>query len=258
MAPPIMNVAEAQRIVLTEVERARCVVGFTGAGISTECGVPDFRTPGSPWMANKPVPFSAFLASDVARREAWRRKFAMDDSYNGARPGRGHKALTHLVRIGKSPAVITQNIDNLHQASGLAEHEVIELHGNGTYASCLGCALRYELPEVRRRFEQSGEPPHCDACGGFVKSATISFGQPMPGPPMRAAHSLAMQCDLLLAIGSSLVVHPAAGIPALAQQAGARLVIINREPTPLDPIADVVIRADIGDVVEPLLHLSSG
>ena len=162
------------------IAEARTVAGFTGAGISTESGVPDFRSPGSPWMRNKPIPFEAFLRSAEARREAWRRKFAMDDLYRGARPSRGHRALAALVDAGKMPAVITQNIDGLHQEAGVAADQVIELHGNGTYATCLRCGRRHELDWVRSRFEATGEPPNCAACGGIVKSATISFGQAMP------------------------------------------------------------------------------
>lgn len=225
------------------------VLGFTGAGISTECGVPDFRTPGSPWMANKPIPYAEFVASEAVRSEAWRRKFAMDDHYSGARPGRGHVALAALVRRGVMEAVVTQNIDGLHHASGLDEEEVIELHGNGTYAACIACGLRHELAVIRPVFERTGSAPVCDDCGAPVKSATISFGQAMPADRMRRAVALARDCDLFLAVGSSLVVHPAAGIPLEAARAGARLVILNREPTPLDVAADLVLRTEIGPVL---------
>lgn len=225
------------------------MLGFTGAGISTECGVPDFRSPGSPWMVNKPIPYAEFVASEAVRAEAWRRKFAMDDHYAGARPGRGHAALTALVQRGVMEAVVTQNIDGLHHASGLSEQEVIELHGNGTYAACIACGLRHELTAIRPAFEATGRPPKCEACDAPVKSATVSFGQAMPADKMRRAVALARDCDLFLAVGSSLVVHPAAGIPLEAVQAGARLVIVNREPTPLDPVADLVLRVEIGPVL---------
>jgi NAD-dependent deacetylase len=232
------------------VARARSVVAFTGAGISTESGVPDFRSPNSPWMRNKPVPFDAYLASAEARREAWRRKFTMDDLYAGAKPSRGHLALASLVRAGRMPGVITQNIDGLHQAAGVPSDTVVELHGNGTFATCLSCGCRYELAWVRPRFEASGEAPACEACGGIVKSATISFGQAMPEPAMRRAQELTLACDVFLAIGSSLVVYPAAGFPVLAKRNGAKLVIVNREPTDLDDVADLVINGDIGPVFE--------
>jgi NAD-dependent deacetylase len=232
------------------VARARTIVAFTGAGISTESGVPDFRSPNSPWMRNKPIPFERYLASADARREAWRRKFTMDDLYAGAKPSRGHLALASLVRAGRMPAVITQNIDGLHQEAGVPAAKVIELHGNGTYATCLSCGCRYELPWVRARLEASGEAPACEACGGIVKSATISFGQAMPEAAMRRAQEVALACDLFLAIGSSLVVYPAAGFPIVAKRNGAQLVIINREPTDLDDMADLVVNADIGDALQ--------
>ncbi|NNM74312.1 NAD-dependent deacetylase [Enterovirga sp. DB1703] len=234
------------------IARAKSVVAFTGAGISTESGVPDFRSPGSPWLKNRPIDFQDFVASEEARREAWRRKFAMDDIYAGAKPSAGHRALARLVAEGKSPGVITQNIDGLHQAAGIPDENVIELHGNGTYAACLSCGLRHELADVRREFESTGRAPVCTACGGMVKSATISFGQAMPELAMERARELTLGCDLFLAIGSSLVVYPAAGFPVLAKRKGARLVIVNREPTELDGMADLVIAGEIGEVLGPL------
>lgn len=235
------------------VARAGRVVAFTGAGISTECGVPDFRSPGSPWMRNKPIDFRAFTASEVARAEAWRRKFAMDDEFAGAQPGRGHRALAHLVRTGRMPAIITQNIDGLHQAAGVEVDQVIELHGNGTYAACLSCGQRHELAPLRMAFEARAALPTCERCHGIVKSATISFGQAMPQDHMRRAQALAESCDVFLAIGSSLVVYPAATLPLIAKRSGATLVLVNREPTDFDDIADLVVRGDIGEVLEPLL-----
>ena len=235
------------------VEGARSVVAFTGAGISTESGVPDFRSAGSPWLRHPPMPFDQFMASAAARREAWRRKFAMDDLYRDARPSRGHRALAALVRSGKMPGVITQNIDGLHQAAGVPPDKVVELHGNGTFAACLACGARHELAEIRPRFEATGEPPACGGCGGIVKSATVSFGQAMPEAAMRRAQELALSCDLFVALGSSLVVYPAAGLPVLAKRAGATLVIVNREPTELDGFADLVLRAEIGPVMEPFI-----
>jgi len=248
MQPVTDPAVGAERLAALLQER-REVLAFTGAGLSTECGVPDFRTPGSPWMANKPIPYQAFVASAEARREAWRRKFAMDDTYAGARPGRGHAALAALHRAGKMPLVVTQNIDGLHQLSGLPAESVVELHGNGGYARCLTCGSRHELADIRPAFERDGDPPECRWCGGALKSATISFGQAMPEAEMRRAVKAALACDLCLAIGSSLVVFPAAELPRAARENGAKLVILNREPTPLDALADLVVRADIGDVL---------
>jgi NAD-dependent deacetylase len=238
------------------VTGAARIVAFTGAGISTECGIPDFRSPGGIWSNNMPIEFDDFLNSPDMRKEAWRRKFRLDDEFSSATPGRGHNALAHLVHTGRASHIITQNIDNLHQASGVGHEQVIELHGNGTYAKCLECGERHELAWVRERFEGSGEPPGCAACGGVVKSATISFGQPMPQHEMTRAEVATLNCDLFLAIGSSLVVFPAAGFPLKAKQNGAGLVIINRDATELDPYADLVLREDIGTVLEPLLDLT--
>jgi NAD-dependent deacetylase len=236
------------------VADASVIVPFTGAGISTECGIPDFRSPGGIWTRYQPIPFEQFMASAEMRRESWRRRFAMDAQFSTARPGRGHLALASLHRAGKIPAVITQNIDNLHQASGFAPDMVVELHGNTTYATCLDCAKRYELAWVRGRMDAAnGCAPDCPACGGYVKTATISFGQAMPDAAMQRAQDLALSCDLFLAIGSSLVVWPAAGFPLLAKRNGAQLVIVNREPTEFDDIADLVVREDIGTVFEPLI-----
>ena len=243
--------ADIHRLIALVAE-SDTVAGFTGAGISTESGVPDFRS-SSPWMRNKPIPFDAFLQSEEVLREDWRRKFTMDDLYRDARPSRGHLALASLVQQGKMPAVITQNIDGLHHASGIPAERIIELHGNGTYATCLSCSLRHELDSIRRRFEAQALAPRCDSCGGIVKAATISFGQAMPEAAMRRAEELALACDLFIVVGSSLVVYPAAALPALAKQNGAALVIINREPTPLDEIADLVIRGEIGSVLEPFI-----
>ena len=235
------------------VEAAPVIVPFTGAGISTECGIPDFRSPGGLWTRFQPIPFDQFMASESMRTESWRRRFAMEDRFGGARPGRGHRALASLHRAGKVPAVVTQNIDNLHQASGFADDMVVELHGNTTYATCLDCARRYELAWVRERFAAQERAPDCAACGGCIKTATVSFGQAMPEVAMRRAEALATACDLFIAIGSSLVVWPAAGFPLTAKRAGARLVIINREPTEFDAIADLVIHADIGQTLEPFI-----
>lgn len=232
------------------IEESDVIVAFTGAGVSTECGVPDFRSPASAWKRHPPIPFGEFLANEDSRLEAWRRKFAMDDLYAGAQPGRGHAALARLVATGKMSHVITQNIDGLHQASGVPAERVIELHGNGTYAHCLACGDRHELADARRAVA-SGAAPQCD-CGGPVKSATISFGQAMPREAMQRARRATLGCDLFLVIGSSLVVQPAATFPLIAKESGARLVILNAEPTPLDAYADLLLRADIGDTLDPI------
>ncbi len=236
------------------VEKATAVVPFTGAGISTECGIPDFRSPGGIWTKMRPIEFGDFLASQDMRDESWRRRFAMEDQFGGAKPGRGHRALASLYRAGKVPGVITQNIDNLHQASGIAADHVVELHGNTTYASCLDCGKRYELAWVRERFTASGgKSPDCPHCEGHIKTATVSFGQSMPEAAMRRAQELTESSDLFISIGSSLVVWPAAGFPLAAKRNGARLVIINRDETEFDDMADLVVHDDIGAVLTPFI-----
>lgn len=228
------------------LEGCRRAVVFTGAGISTESGIPDFRSPGGIWSRTTPVYFQDFLASEEARRETWRRKLEVDRDMQAARPNRGHRAVAELVRRGKAASVVTQNIDGLHQRSGVPEEKIVELHGNGTYASCLDCGARHELAPILERFERDETLPACRDCGGLVKTATVSFGQPMPAEAMERAERETLACDLFLAVGSSLVVYPAAGFPALAKRRGAALVIVNREPTELDAMADLVLHREIG------------
>ena len=231
------------------IEEARRVVVFTGAGISTESGIPDFRSPGGVWSKMKPIYFQEFVDDPVKRREAWRRTFTGAAGWTGATPNAGHYAVARLVRSGKAKAVITQNVDNLHQDSGVPAAKVIELHGNASYAKCLDCEERHELDELKDSFLKAGEIPYCRRCGGLVKTAVISFGQPMPHEPMARAQQAALNCDLFLVLGSSLVVHPAAGFPMTAKRNGAALAIVNREPTELDIYANLVLNEEIGEVM---------
>ena len=229
------------------IAAAESVVIFTGAGISTESGIPDFRSPGGLWTKYQPIEFGDFMASEEMRRESWRRKFAMDPAMTAAVPNRGHRAVAHLVDTDKVSAVITQNIDGLHQASGIPDMQVIELHGNATYAKCLTCGLRHELAPIKAAFLADETMPVCTGCGSeYMKTATISFGQSMPEEKMARAQRETLACDLFIAIGSSLVVYPAAGFPVMAKQNGAGMVILNREPTDLDRHADLVINGEIG------------
>ena len=241
--------AELRRLIAD----ARRIVVFTGAGISTESGIPDFRSPGGIWTRMRPIDFSDFLASEEARRETWRRRFATDPTLRGAEPNRGHRAVAALVSRGKASAVITQNIDGLHQASGVPADRVIELHGNATYASCLDCGHRHELDPIRRAFLGGGKLPLCAKCDGIVKTATISFGQAMPEDEMARAEEASLSADLFLVAGSSLAVYPAASFPLLAKRAGARLVILNREETGQDPYADLVLHREIGPTLTAAL-----
>ncbi len=244
---------EAAELVpfLRAAERA---VIFTGAGISTESGIPDFRSPGGLWTRMAPIDFQDFVASPEMRREAWRRRFAMEEMFASVRPNAGHLAVAELVRRGIATHVITQNIDNLHQESGIAADRVIEIHGNTRYARCLRCGARAELPPIRAHFERHGEPPDCDFCGGLLKTATISFGQAMPEAEMARAEEATQACDLFVVLGSSLVVYPAAGFPRAAKRKGARLVIVNREPTDQDSIADLVLHAPIGPTLSAAVN----
>jgi NAD-dependent deacetylase len=230
---------------------ARTVV-FTGAGISTESGIPDFRSPGGVWSRMKPIEFDTFMHNEDARREAWRRTFSGTAGWVGAKPNEGHFAIARLVGTGKVSHVITQNVDNLHQDAGVPAHQVIELHGNAGYATCLDCGLRHELADLRDPFLVHGTLPACRACGGIVKTATISFGQPMPVEAMRRAEAASRDCDLFVVLGSSLVVYPAAALPMVAKTDGAALAIVNREPTDMDGSADIVIHAEIGAVLREI------
>ncbi len=244
------------RARLAEMIRdARRIVVFTGAGISTESGIPDFRSPGGVWSKMSPIYFQDFVAREDKRREAWTRVFAGSAGWTGRAPNAGHFAVARLVAQGKASSVITQNVDNLHQDSGVPAEQVIELHGNASYATCLECGLRHEFDELRPAFVERGEIPSCRACGSIVKSATISFGQSMPEGPMLRAEEETLACDLFLVLGSSLVVYPAAGFPLMAKQAGARLAIVNREPTEQDGVADMVLHDEIGPVMADVVPM---
>ena len=231
----------------TLIGEATRIVAFTGAGISTESGIPDFRSPGGVWSKMQPIYFQDFVAREEMRREAWTRVFNRTAGWTGAAPNAGHYA---VARLGpKLGAIITQNVDNLHQASGVDPYKVIEIHGNASYATCLSCGLRHEIDDLKPAFVERGEIPACRACGGLVKTATISFGQAMPEEPMARAEEETLACDLFIVLGSSLVVFPAAGFPALAARNGAALVIVNREATDQDELADLVIHDEIGPLL---------
>ena len=240
-----MKEAEQLAAYLRAAER---VVVFTGAGISTESGIPDFRSPGGVWSKMQPIYFQDFVASREKRREAWTRVFNRSAGWVGAAPNAGHDAVADLVTRGKVSVVVTQNVDNLHQNSGISEDRVIEIHGNASYARCLECGMRHELDELQAPFE-ADEELICVNCAGLLKTATISFGQAMPEDKMERATAEAQACDLMLVLGSSLVVYPAAGIPLIAKRAGARLIIVNREDTEQDPYADLVLHSEIGPLM---------
>jgi len=231
------------------LDQARSAVVFTGAGISTESGIPDFRSPGGLWTKMKPIQFQDFVASEDVRQESWRRRFDGERTLETAKPNKGHRAVAELVRRGTVAAVITQNIDNLHQVSGISEDRIIELHGNAHYATCLDCGTRYELDDLERQFREDGAVAPCARCGGIVKTATISFGQSMPEAEMARAEIATREADLFLVLGSSLTVYPAAAFPEYAARSGTPLVIVNREETGLDPLATLVLHEGIGDTL---------
>ncbi len=226
---------------------------FTGAGISTESGIPDFRSPGGIWSRMQPIPYADYLADREARRLSWQRRLEMEETWRQVQPNDGHKCVAELVARGKASHVITQNIDGLHQISGVPDGQVIELHGTTRRAACLDCGMAVEIAAVLAHFETHGQAPDCASCGGLIKTATISFGQPMPEPEMARAETATLACDLMLVLGSSLTVYPAAGFPLLARRNGARLVILNRDQTPQDDVADLAIRAKIGPTMQAVI-----
>jgi NAD-dependent deacetylase len=236
------------------IAASRRIVGFTGAGISTESGIPDFRSPGGVWSRNRTVYFQEFMSRREERIEYWRQKVEGWPEMRVARPNAGHRAFAALEKMGKLRCLITQNIDGLHQAAGNSPEMVVELHGTSVEAMCLSCGDRIPMDEAVARVQAGDLAPECRHCGGYLKPATISFGQPMPEREMRRATAAAADCEVFLAVGSSLVVQPAAGFPLLAKQRGARLIIINRDPTPLDELADLVLREEIGQALPALVE----
>ncbi len=236
------------------LSEARGGLAFTGAGISTESGIPDFRSPGGVWSKYQPVLYQDFLASEKARKQYWLMKKEGYRELKGAKPNAGHRALASLEAAGKIVAIITQNIDGLHQDAG--SKRVLELHGTSRHCVCLKCNERYDPDLIQERLEAAVDVPLCDKCGGLLKSATISFGQALPADVLTEAIELCIRTDLVLAIGSSLVVEPAASLPLQAKQNGARLVILNKTETPLDYVADIVVREPIGETLTQVVkHL---
>jgi len=232
------------------------VVVLSGAGISTESGIPDFRSPGGLWSRYDPreLTYQRFLASETARRLYWEMAREIYPVLRDALPNEAHRGVVRLDEMGKLRCVITQNIDGLHQKAGLDPSKVIEIHGTALAVVCLSCQRRVGREEIQQRLEAGAVTvPLCDVCGGFLKPATISFGQPMPEEETAAAFEHARSCDLFIVIGSSLVVMPAAQLPVAAAQCGAPLVLVNREPTPVDDLASVVLRGSAGRLMSELM-----
>ncbi len=234
---------------------AKKVVVFVGAGLSTESGIPDFRSPGGVWDKYDPAEFyfQKFLSSEATREKYWQMTTEMYELMKDAKPNRAHFAVVELEKLGKLDCLITQNVDGLHFKAGNTPEKVLELHGTTMQVACLSCNKRYDRDAIQERIAKGEKAPLCDDCRGFLKPATISFGQPMPERETREAYDRSARCDLFIVIGSSLVVHPAAHMPVIAHQNGAKLVIINRDETACDNIADIIVRGEAGPAMAAIL-----
>lgn len=240
-------------VALIAMARSRHrIVAFTGAGISTESGIPDYRGPGGVWERQAPPTLGDFRDNLETRRAYWERRRSGYPRMASAEPNAGHRALVSLERAGLLTAIITQNIDGLHQKAGSDPRRVIELHGSTHTVRCLECAKSWPAPAIHARLLAGESVPACERCGGQLRAATVLSGEPLPAAPLRRAMAAADACDLMLVVGSSLIVNPAARLPVLAKQAGARLAIVNRTPTPLDPLADVRVTAEAGPTLAAL------
>lgn len=246
------NIKEKISMVAREISKGGKNVVFTGAGISTESGIPDFRSKGGIWDKYRPVYFDEFMSSKRARIEYWKMKEELYPDLIKAKPNPAHIAVAELFELGLIEAVITQNIDGLHQDSGIPSEQVIELHGNTRRARCTGCQKIISLDEVHKRIEQGDPAPECE-CGGYLKSDTISFGQAMPVDELEKATDLSRNADFFMVVGSTLLVHPAAAMPDYATKNGAFLVIVNLSETPYDDAADVLIQVKAGDVLPEIV-----
>jgi NAD-dependent deacetylase len=240
-----------------QLAAAERIVAFTGAGVSTESGIPDFRSPGGVWDLNKPIQYHDFLASSEARRETWRRGLQTYPVVAAAQPNGAHRALVDLEQRGKLLGVVTQNIDGLHLRAGHDPERVIELHGNAHGVRCLSCDDSAPRDAVHARVLAGEVEPPCVTCGGILKPTTISFGEPMPRGPLIRAEDLMRQADLVLVVGSTLIVQPAASLPMVAVRRGTPLVIVNLTETPLDAVAALVVRWRAAELLPPAVERAS-
>ena len=244
---------EIERLAQLIMESKKTVV-FTGAGISTESGIPDFRSPGGIWSRYDPEDFTIqkFLSGPAARKTIW--KMSVEGGLlTEAEPNLAHYAIAELYQLGKLDCVITQNIDNLHQKAGVPEDKVFELHGNMEWVVCLSCHRRFPMPEVLQKIKEGIEVPDCPDCQGILKPDAVFFGEALSQETLREATRRAQNCDLFIVIGSTLVIYPAAYMPTYAREAGARLAIVNLTPTPLDHYAEVVIRGRAGEIMSKVM-----
>lgn len=238
------------------IHDAQKIAVLTGAGISTESGIPDFRSPGSIWLAEPPVSYQDFISKPEARQQYWRTRRSLTGQVKVARPNAAHHALVELERRGKLLDVITQNFDGLHQDAGHAPENVIELHGTSREAACTLCGARSSISELQQRIDDGDVDPRCP-CGGYLKSATILFGQRLPDAVLARAKAISDECDLFLVVGSSLQVNPAAMLPRRAVYNDVPLIIVNMQPTPLDLYAEVVIQAKAGKVLPLIVEMAA-
>ena len=245
---------EIERLAQLIIESKRTIV-FTGAGISTESGIPDFRSPGGIWSRYDPEDFTIqkFLSSVAARKAFW--KMSVEgELLTEAEPNPAHYAIAELYQLGKSDCVITQNIDNLHQKAGVPEDRVLELHGNMRWVVCLSCGRRFPLFEILQNIKEGIEVPNCPDCQGILKPDVVFFGEALPQDTLLEAIRWAQNCDLFIVVGSTLTVYPAAYIPTHAREAGARLAVVNLTPTPFDHYATVVIQGKAGDIMPKVME----
>jgi NAD-dependent deacetylase len=244
----------AQRVADLILSAKRIIV-FTGAGVSTESGIPDFRSPGGIWERFDPDDFTyqKFISNPETRRKQWQ-MLGEGLLITEAKPNPAHYAIAELDRLGKLDCVITQNIDNLHQKAGVPDDKVFELHGNMQWVVCLSCGRRYPFEQIKIRLDEGEEIPDCEACYGILKPDAVFFGEPLPEKVLREATVRSRNCDLFIVIGSTLIVYPAAYMPIYAVNSGAKLVIINLSPTPMDEQVSILIRAKAGETMLKVLH----
>ncbi len=249
----MLSLQEQLQDVAELMQAAKRIVALTGAGISTESGIPDFRSPGSIWQQESPVSYADFLHKPEARQKYWQTRRNLSGQVAAAQPNAAHLALADLERRGILHGIITQNFDGLHFDAGNQAERIVELHGTSREAACTLCRRRSSIQELQQRVDAGEIDPRCSACGGYLKAATILFGQKVPEQELTRARKMAASCDLFMVVGSSLKVTPAAALPRLALSRDVPFIIINLQPTPLDDYADVVIRARAGVVLPEIV-----
>ncbi|MEM0905775.1 MAG: Sir2 family NAD-dependent protein deacetylase [Pseudomonadota bacterium] len=257
MGAHILTEPQAAAAVLADaLKKASRTVVLTGAGLSTESGIPDFRSPGGIWSRMEPIEYDDFLSDEDARLEDWRRRFEMSALFTAAEPNAAHRAIASFAERGIVDLVVTQNIDGLHERAGTPSEKLVEIHGTTSHARCLTCGARAEIADAQQQIEETGTSPICNICGGLLKTAIISFGEPMPEAEFIRAQEAAATCDLFIAAGTSLVVYPVAFLPQFAQQSGARVMIASQAATEQDDLAEVIIRSPIAETFAHLENLA--